>query len=102
MKLSVEISDNDFQDALYLSTGLYNPLNGFMNESDYRSVIDNLRLDSEVIWPLPITLPIPAVIFSKICKTNQNCRSCIWEKNSSTFFFRRIKIQRFYEKEYSC
>jgi len=46
-------------DALLLAAGAYWPLDGFMGERDYRSVLRDLRLESGAIFPLPIVLAVP-------------------------------------------
>ena len=41
-----------------LSSGALSPLSGFMNRPDYESVLDRMRLQTGMLWPLPITLDI--------------------------------------------
>ncbi len=42
---------------LLLNQGFF-PLTGFMNQADYHSVLDNMRLANGTLWPMPITLDI--------------------------------------------
>jgi sulfate adenylyltransferase len=42
---------------MILNGGFY-PLNGFMNEQDYHSVLENLHLTTGDLWPIPITLSV--------------------------------------------
>ena len=39
-----------------LGMGAYTPLTGFMGETDWRGSCHDLKLDTGVFWPLPITL----------------------------------------------
>lgn len=39
-----------------LVTGALSPLGGFMGEKDYRSVLDEMRLPSGLVWSIPITI----------------------------------------------
>lgn len=39
-----------------LVTGALSPLGGFMGEKDYRSVLDEMRLPSGLVWTIPITI----------------------------------------------
>jgi len=38
----------------------FKPLQTFLNEKDYKSVVDHSRLDNGALWPMPIVLDIPA------------------------------------------
>jgi sulfate adenylyltransferase len=39
-----------------IATGVYSPLEGFMGEADFRSVLDSSRLASDLPWTIPIVL----------------------------------------------
>jgi sulfate adenylyltransferase len=61
--LSMDLSDislNERQmcDLELLGNGAFTPLDGFMNRTDYESVLDRMRLQSGVLWPLPICLDV--------------------------------------------
>ena len=43
-----------------ISFGIYSPLEGFMNENDYRNVLEHMYLESNVAWPFPIVLDASA------------------------------------------
>jgi len=50
-------------DIELLLNGGFSPLDGFMTESTYASVVARQRLDAaygNVVWPMPITLDVPA------------------------------------------
>ena len=36
--------------------GGFNPLKGFLSQTDYDSVVDDMRLADGTLWPMPITL----------------------------------------------
>jgi len=50
------ISDLDL-----IAVGAFSPLTGFMNETDYRSVVKSMRLANGTVWSIPITLAVDAV-----------------------------------------
>ncbi|MGM9319831.1 sulfate adenylyltransferase [Deinococcus aquaticus] len=54
----LNISDRSAADLEMLATGAYSPLTGFVNEADYLSVIERLRLADGTPWSIPITLPV--------------------------------------------
>lgn len=50
---------------LLLSAG-FSPLRGFMNRADYEGVCSNMRLKSDVLWPMPITLDVSEEFAKKL------------------------------------
>jgi sulfate adenylyltransferase len=57
---SIQISERSACDLELLATGAFSPLDRFMGEADYRSVLDNMRLANGAIFPIPVTLPVEA------------------------------------------
>ncbi len=55
---SWDLSHRQTCDLEMILNGGFSPLAGFMNQSDYDSVIDGMRLSDGTLWPLPITLDI--------------------------------------------
>jgi sulfate adenylyltransferase len=49
-----------------LSTGAMSPLTGFLGRADYESVLDRMRLADGVLWPMPITLDVPAEVAGRV------------------------------------
>lgn len=47
-------------DLELLLNGGYSPLDGYMKQADYRSVLQTLRLEDGRAWPSPVLLEIPA------------------------------------------
>ena len=45
-------------DVENIATGVYSPLEGFLGEADFRSVLDASRLSSDVAWTIPIVLDV--------------------------------------------
>ena len=45
-------------DLEMIMNGGFAPLNGFLNESDYNGVVENMRLCNGSLWTIPIVLPI--------------------------------------------
>jgi sulfate adenylyltransferase len=48
-------------DLELLANGAFSPLTGFMTRSDYESVVDRMRLQNGLLWPLPICLDVSEV-----------------------------------------
>ncbi|MCY4464159.1 MAG: bifunctional sulfate adenylyltransferase/adenylylsulfate kinase [Chloroflexi bacterium] len=55
---SIQVSPRVVCDLELLAVGAFSPLRGFMNEVDFRSVLDTMRLADGTLFPMPITLPV--------------------------------------------
>ena len=55
---SVQLSARAMCDFELLATGAFSPLDRFMGSEDHQSVLDDLRLSSGTLFPIPITLPV--------------------------------------------
>jgi sulfate adenylyltransferase len=58
---SVQISSRSVCDLELLATGAFSPLERFMGEQDYRSVLKDMRLSDGTLMPIPVTLPVDNV-----------------------------------------
>ena len=56
----------NLSDLECISTGVYSPLTGFMDEDNYNSVITNMSLKNGVLWPIPVTLSISKELSDQI------------------------------------
>lgn len=54
----VILNERQICDLELLATGAFSPLQGFMVRADYESVLDRMRLQNGMLWPLPICLDI--------------------------------------------
>ena len=54
----IQLSERSLCDLELLATGAFSPLDRFMGQADYKSVLDEMRLASKHIFPIPITLPV--------------------------------------------
>src|ERR1044072_8464136 len=54
----LQLNGRQISDLLMIATGAYSPIDGFMGEANYKSVVANMRLANGVVWPLPITLAV--------------------------------------------
>lgn len=56
----IEIESSELSDLELIANGAYSPLEGFMNQRDYESVLQEMRLANALPWSLPITLAASA------------------------------------------
>jgi sulfate adenylyltransferase len=54
----ITLNDRQMCDLELLSIGAFSPLTGFMTRSNYESVLDRMRLQNDVLWPIPICLDV--------------------------------------------
>ncbi|MCA9853370.1 MAG: sulfate adenylyltransferase, partial [Dehalococcoidia bacterium] len=55
---SIEMDSRHTSDFELLVNGGFSPLDGFMGEADYRSVVDKMTLANGLPWPVPVTLAV--------------------------------------------
>lgn len=55
---SVQLSPRSICDLELLATGGFSPLDRFMGWEDHQRVLDEMRLSSGHVFPIPVTLPI--------------------------------------------
>ncbi|KAF7981892.1 hypothetical protein HWV62_31475 [Athelia sp. TMB] len=52
----IKLTERQLCDLELIINGGFSPLEGFLNEADYKSVVDTLRLADGTLFPIPITL----------------------------------------------
>ncbi len=58
-------------DLELLANHAFAPLTGFMNRTDYESVLANMRLANGQLWPMPVTLDVPETFAARLDKDAQ-------------------------------
>ena len=53
---AVALNQRELADLEMIAVGAMSPLEGFMSEADYLSVLDSTRLTSGLVWSLPVVL----------------------------------------------
>lgn len=67
---SITLDERQMCDLELLLNGAFSPLTGFLGEADYHSVLDNLRLSSGEVWPIPIVLKVPIDVALDLINTS--------------------------------
>lgn len=68
----IEIDDNLVKDVKNIGFGIYSPLKGFLNEQEFESVVDCMRLPNELAWSIPIVLSTDKEVEDEVLLTNKN------------------------------
>ena len=62
---SIMLSTRQQCDLELIINGGFSPLDGFMNQTDYEQVVQNMRLANGTVWPIPIVLDVPEHVAKK-------------------------------------
>lgn len=62
-RMKLEINEETLQDIINIETGLFFPLDGFMREDDFRSVVDNYVMKSGEVFTIPVTFDVPENVY---------------------------------------
>jgi len=55
---SWDLTARQLCDVELLLNGAFSPLEGFLGQADYESVVSEMRLANGVLWPMPVTLDV--------------------------------------------
>lgn len=68
---SWDLTPRQLCDVEMLLTGAFAPLQGFLTQADYDSVVSTMRLSSGGLWPIPITLDVSGQFVEKLVPGQQ-------------------------------
>jgi sulfate adenylyltransferase len=64
----VQLDNRATSDLEMIAIGGFSPLTGFMEQADYESVVDNMRLANGLPWSIPITLSVEEAVAAPLKK----------------------------------
>lgn len=67
----VQLNARQLSDAELIGIGAFSPLEGFMGERDYRSVVTRGRLANNLPWTMPVTLAVTHEVAKSVARTNE-------------------------------
>jgi sulfate adenylyltransferase len=62
----IPINNWTVSDLELIGIGAFSPLTGFLEEKDYRSVLDRMRLADGTVWSIPIVLPVEDALAERL------------------------------------
>lgn len=54
----IQLDERATSDLVMIAIGGFSPLHGFMEQPDYESVVENMRLTNSLPWSIPVTLSV--------------------------------------------
>ncbi len=58
---TIQVNPQTIKVIKNIGFGVFSPLEGFMNENNYRYVLEHMYLENNVAWPFPIVLDVPKI-----------------------------------------
>ncbi len=68
---SLDLTPRQLCDVKLLLSGGFSPLEGFLDQADYDSVLNRMRLTNGLLWPLPIVLDVSESFASGLKKNDE-------------------------------
>ncbi len=62
----VQLDERSLSDLELIAIGGFSPLTGFMEQTDYKTVVDQMHLSNGLAWSIPITLSVPEEVASNL------------------------------------
>jgi sulfate adenylyltransferase len=59
------LSQRNLADIECIATGIYSPLEGFVEEEEYYSIVNEMHLSNGLAWSIPVTLQVPEALAAK-------------------------------------
>tara|TARA_B100000575_G_scaffold27000_1_gene18251 strand:+ start:62001 stop:63671 length:1671 start_codon:yes stop_codon:yes gene_type:complete len=92
---SLQLSNRHLCDLELIMNGAFSPLVGFMTKNDYNFVINEMRLNNGMLWPLPITLDVDDNFISKISNSSR-----IALRNKEGFILAILNIEDIWQPDF--
>ena len=73
--VKVPVNTWTISDIDLIAVGAFSPLIGFMQEADYNSVVDTMRLVNGTVWSIPITFAVDDETLKTFHVESTNCFS---------------------------
>jgi sulfate adenylyltransferase len=64
---SIALDPDSTSEVENIATGVFSPLEGFLGEKDFRHVLGQMRLASDLPWTIPIVLDVDKAAADKLC-----------------------------------
>jgi sulfate adenylyltransferase len=96
----VVMTTRETGDLIMLGIGGFTPLDGFMDEADWKGVCKDMKMKSGIFWPIPITLSVAEDEAAKLAVGTEVCLI----SGETQEVMGTLKVAQKYkiDKEYEC
>jgi len=70
-RLSIHLRFDQYLEAEKIDNGALHPLSGFMDETEFKSVVSDMRLTNGEVFSLPVTLDVDEEVKNKVRKSSE-------------------------------
>ncbi len=67
---SVRLDERATSDLIMIAIGGFSPLKGFMEQADYETVVEDMRLTNGTVWSVPVTLSVSEEVADSLTEGN--------------------------------
>ena len=93
------LTSRELSDLLMLGMGAYTPLDGFMNEADWRDCCGDMKTAGGLFWPIPITLSCDADSAAKLTLGND---VALTDGTGKIFGILKLSEKYTIDREFEC
>ena len=93
------LTSREISDLLMLGMGAYTPLDGFMNEADWRGCCGDMKTAGGLFWPIPITLSCDADSAAKLTLGND---VALTDGTGKIFGILKLSEKYTIDREFEC
>ena len=70
-RVSIHLRLDQYLEAEKIDNGALHPLTGFMGETEFKSVVSDMRLTNGEVFSLPVTLDVDEEVMTKVLKSSE-------------------------------
>ena len=96
----VPMTSKETSDVLMFAMGAYTPLDGFMNEADWRGCCGDMKLASGLFWPIPITLSADSDVADSISDGEEV--ALVDEEDGAVMAIMKVTEKYTIDREFEC
>jgi len=93
---SIKLNHDQISDLENIALGVFSPLEGFLNEKNYRSVLKQMRLTDDLPWPIPIVLDVEEEVAGRL---KEGMEVALYNDANQTVGILKLEEKYIYDRE---